>query len=123
MGRTGNYSNINTNYLSSGNTINNSNNKRNNRANSNVPATTNNKAEALINIIPDDIAKDLDIKIDIELNSFIVSGPSQSIERFKDFIHYIDKPVPVILIEVMVIEINKKAIIETGIKWVLVMHL
>lgn len=116
MGRTGNYSNINTNYLSSKNNLNNSNNKRNSQSNSNITTATNNKAEALINIIPEDIAKDLEIKIDIEQNSFIVSGPSQSIERFKDFIHYIDKPVPVILIEVMVIEINKKAIIETGIK-------
>lgn len=72
-------------------------------------------ADALLNIIPEDIIKDLDVKIDIELNSFIVSGPSQNIERFKDFIAYIDKPVPVILIEVMVIEIDKKANIETGI--------
>lgn len=72
-------------------------------------------SNALLNIIPEDIIKELDIKIDLELNSFIVSGPSQNIERFKDFIAYIDKPVPVILIEVMVIEIDKKANIETGI--------
>jgi type IV pilus assembly protein PilQ len=76
--------------------------------------TSGSKTEALINIVPDDITKDLDIKVDIELNSFIVSGPSQNIERFKNFITYIDKPVPVILIEVMVIEINKSATIETG---------
>lgn len=113
LGRTRNFSNPNTNYLSSDI---NSNNSRNNRTNTNASTATNSKAEALINIIPDDIAKDLEIKIDIELNSFIVSGPSQNVERFKDFIHYIDKPVPVILIEVMVVEINKNAIIETGIK-------
>lgn len=73
------------------------------------------KTEALINIVPADITKDLDIKVDIELNSFIVSGPSQHIERFKNFINYIDKPVPVILIEVMVIEVNNSATVETGI--------
>ena len=116
LGRTQNYANANTNYLSSNFNTNNTPNTRNNRSNTNVSSETNSKAEALINIIPEDIAKDLEIKIDIELNSFIVSGPSQSVERFKDFIHYIDKPVPVILIEVMVIEINKNAIIETGIK-------
>lgn len=119
LGRTQNYTNANTNYLSSNfntNSTNNTANTRNNRRSTNGSSATNSKAEALINIIPEDIAKDLEIKIDIELNSFIVSGPSQSIERFKDFIHYIDKPVPVILIEVMVIEINKNAIIETGIK-------
>ncbi len=116
LGRTSNYANTNTNYLSSNNNGNKPNSLRNNSNNTNSNSATNSKAEALINIIPDDIAKDLEIKIDIELNSFIVSGPSQSVERFKDFIHYIDKPVPVILIEVMVIEINKNAIIETGIK-------
>ncbi|MCK5677022.1 MAG: type II and III secretion system protein [Flavobacteriaceae bacterium] len=114
-GRTGNFSNINTNYLSS-NTSNNQNNSKPNRTNTNTTASNTGSAESLINIVPDEIAKDLEIKIDIELNSFIVSGPSQSVEKFKDFIHYIDKPVPVILIEVMVIEINKNAIIETGIK-------
>lgn len=119
LGRTQNYANANTNYLSSNfnaNNTNNTANTRNNRSSTNGSSATNSKTEALINIIPEDIAKDLEIKIDIELNSFIVSGPSQSVERFKDFIHYIDKPVPVILIEVMVIEINKNAIIETGIK-------
>ena len=85
LGRTQNYANANTNYLSSNFNTNNTPNTRNNRSNTNV------------------------------LNSFIVSGPSQSVERFKDFIHYIDKPVPVILIEVMVIEINKNAIIEKSI--------
>jgi len=72
-------------------------------------------ANGLLSIIPEDIIKDMDIKVDIELNSFIVSGPSQNIERFKDFIAYIDKPVPVIMIEVMIIEIDKKATVETGI--------
>ena len=62
-------------------------NTRNNRSSTNGSSATNSKTEALINIIPEDIAKDLEIKIDIELNSFIVSGPSQSVERFKDFIH------------------------------------
>ena len=59
----------------------------------------------------------LTVMVDIELNSFIVSGPSQHIERFKEFITYIDKPVPVILIEVMLLEVNKSATVETGISW------
>lgn len=76
-----------------------------------------NDLESLINMIPDDVIKDLKVSVDIELNSFIVSGPSQSIERFKKFIAYIDKPVPVILIEVMVIEVIKTTTVETGISW------
>ena len=75
------------------------------------------KAEALLSILPDDIKQDLDVKIDYELNSFYVLGPSSKIERFKAFIKQIDKPVPVILIEVMLLEVNRSSTIETGVSW------
>ncbi|MEO1486510.1 MAG: hypothetical protein AAFU57_12230 [Bacteroidota bacterium] len=74
-------------------------------------------AEALVNILPEEIKSELDIKVDFELNSFLVSGPSAKVERFKSFIKQIDKPVPVVLIEVMIIEVRKSAIVETGISW------
>ncbi len=73
--------------------------------------------EALVNILPDELISDLDIKVDYELNSFLVSGPASNINRFKTFIKKIDKPVPVILIEVMLIEVRKSASVETGISW------
>jgi len=73
--------------------------------------------EAIISILPEDIISDLDIKIDYELNSFLVSGPAAGINRFKKFIKEIDKPVPVVLIEVMIIEVRKSATVETGISW------
>lgn len=73
--------------------------------------------EALVSILPDEIKSDLDIKVDFELNSFFVSGPASNIERFKSFIQKIDKPVPVVLIEVMIIEVRKSASVETGISW------
>ncbi|SFW68282.1 type IV pilus assembly protein PilQ [Sinomicrobium oceani] len=77
----------------------------------------NSKAEALVNILPDEIIADLDIKIDFELNSFLVSGPAANINRFKTFIKQMDKPVPVILIEVMLLEVSRTATVETGISW------
>lgn len=80
-----------------------------------VAISAGSQTEALINIVPLDITKDLEIKVDTELNSFIVSGPSQNVERFKNFIAYIDKPVPVILIELMIVEVNNSATVETGI--------
>lgn len=90
----------------------------NNRRPVNTTAETfddyNSKMEALVNILPDEIKGDLDIKIDFELNSFLVSGPASSINRFKSFIKQIDKPVPVVLIEVMILEVNRSATIETG---------
>lgn len=74
-------------------------------------------AEAIVSILPDELKADLDIRVDYELNSFFVSGPSSNIERFKEFIKEIDKPVPVVLIEVMIIEVRKSATVETGISW------
>lgn len=79
--------------------------------------SSNNKSETLISILPDNLKQGLDIKIDYELISFYVSGPSTKIERFKKFVKQIDKPVPVILIEVMIIEANKSATIEAGVSF------
>lgn len=76
-----------------------------------------NQMEALISILPDEIIQDLDIKVDFEINSFYVNGPSEKVERFKEFIKLIDQPVPVILIEVMILDVNKSNILEAGISW------
>ncbi|AUP79674.1 general secretion pathway protein GspD [Flavivirga eckloniae] len=75
------------------------------------------KGEALLSVLPDEITQDLDIKVDYELNSFYVTGSGANIERFKTFVHKIDKPVPVILIEVMLIEVSRNATVETGVSW------
>ncbi len=75
------------------------------------------KSEALVNILPKDVLEDLEIKTDLELNSFVVSGPSQNITRFRNFIKTIDVPVPVILIEVMFVEYTKNTSLATGIDW------
>lgn len=74
-------------------------------------------AEAIVNILPAEVTADLDIQVDFELNSFLVSGPATHINRFKKFIKEIDKPVPVVLIEVMLIEVRRNATVETGISW------
>lgn len=75
------------------------------------------KVEALVNILPDEVKKDLDITVDYELNSFYVNGPSANIERFRNFIKKIDKTVPVVLIEVMILEVTKTSTVETGVSW------
>ncbi len=98
-----NYSNPNSNY-------------NNNNSNSSSSSSSSGPSESILTIIPDEIKKDLDIKIDKELNSFLVNGPAANIERFESFINYIDKAVPVILIEVMLLEVNRSATVETGIQ-------
>ena len=109
-----NYSNYNTNL-------------NNNSSNSNyAPAQPNNQnntayrrieSDDFLEIVPEDIKKYLDIRVDQELNSFLVSGPSTNVDRFKSFIKDVDRPVPVILIEVMILEISRNATLEAGISW------
>ncbi|KFF02616.1 type II secretion system protein GspD [Flavobacterium reichenbachii] len=101
-----NYSNQNNNFGNNGNS----------NYSSSSGASSSNPSESILTIIPDEIKKDLDIKIDKELNSFLVNGPAANIERFESFINYIDKAVPVILIEVMLLEVNRSSTVETGIK-------
>jgi type IV pilus assembly protein PilQ len=109
--------------LTSPNNTNYNTNLSDNRSNSNIQtpnyntasAGTSSSSESILTIIPDEVKRDLDIKIDKELNSFLVNGPAASIERFESFIKYIDKAVPVILIEVMLLEVNRSATVETGI--------
>ncbi len=71
----------------------------------------------ILSIIPAELTQDLDIEIDFELNSFYVTGPSSKIKRFRNFLKQIDKPVPVVLIEVMIIEVSRNNTIETGVEW------
>ncbi|SDI06054.1 type IV pilus assembly protein PilQ [Flavobacterium omnivorum] len=102
------YSNYNTNLSEPKN-------GSNNQFQSNSSVASSTTSESILSIIPDEIKKDLDIKIDKELNGFLVNGPAANIARFESFIKFIDKAVPVILIEVMLLEVNKSAIVETGI--------
>ncbi len=68
-------------------------------------------------VFPSTVTEGLDIRIDTELNSFVISGPGTRVEKFKDFIKYIDKPVPLILIEVMILEVSRSATVETGVEF------
>ena len=90
-------------------------NKGSNYNNSNFSENNNKNQIAILDLIPNEISNGLDIKIDTELNSFIVCGPGENINRFESFIKYIDKEVPVILIEVMLLEASRSASVETGI--------
>lgn len=105
--------------LANPNSFNNFSNTNNSSTNTNYNQSNETNSEktggSILSIFPKDILQGLDVKIDTELNSFIVSGPSENISRFESFIKYIDKPVPVVLIEVMLLEVNRSAVVETGI--------
>ncbi|NAS32040.1 general secretion pathway protein GspD [Flavobacteriaceae bacterium R38] len=92
-------------------------NQRNTSFNQNSNTSSSTRGEALIDILPDDLVVGLDVKMDVERNSFLVSGPAANVSRFKSFLGQIDQPIPLILIEVIILEVSKSATIETGINW------
>lgn len=110
-GRLGNQNSF-TNF-NSNSTTNTNNNNYSSNTNSNLSQEK--SGGSILEIFPKEILNGLDVKIDTELNSFIVSGPAENISRFESFIKYIDKAVPVVLIEVMILEVSRSAIVETGI--------
>lgn len=99
-----------------GNNFSQNNSRRNiNTNNRQQPFTDfDNEAEALLSLFPKVFRDSLKISTDIEHNSFIVSGDALKINQFKEFLKKIDKPVPVILIEVMIIEVNKSMSFSAG---------
>lgn len=71
--------------------------------------------EKLLEVIPEDITDGITVVEFIELNALVVSGNKKQIDHFESFIKEIDKLVPVILIEVIIIDNNSNHAISTGI--------
>lgn len=76
----------------------------------------NRSIDKLTESIPTDIKESLEIIEFPELNSLFVSGPEYQIQEFRKFIKSIDKVVPVILIEVTILYVNKSIGVSTGIQ-------
>ncbi|MFK5855098.1 MAG: general secretion pathway protein GspD [Bacteroidota bacterium] len=69
----------------------------------------------IISIIPSKLSEDIEIKEFPDLNSLIISGSSWAIDELQAFITDIDKVVPVILIEVMIVDSRSNFSVSTGI--------
>jgi type IV pilus assembly protein PilQ len=71
--------------------------------------------EKIVDFIPDELRKGVSIKEFPELNSIVLSGTDNRLNQVSEFLKKIDKIVPVILIEVMIVDYNKNHTITTGI--------
>lgn len=83
-------------------------------------SSSQNRAEettTILQLIPEEVQQGLECKIDVELNSIYVTGTGAKIEFFKEFIKSIDKAIPVILIEVMIVEAQTTNTLEAGVTW------
>jgi type IV pilus assembly protein PilQ len=72
--------------------------------------------ETVLSTLPGSFTKNLEVKEFVELNGFVVSGSKTYIQEFKDYIHEIDLVVPVIQIEVIIVQYQKSYEIQTGIQ-------
>ncbi|MGY5351884.1 type II secretion system protein GspD [Wenyingzhuangia sp. IMCC45533] len=108
--------NFNSNGINNNN-FNSNGNNRNTSTNFETPRSSGSSASVqnFQDLIPSQYTDGLEVKVDSELNSFIVEGPAIKVNKFEKFVEYIDKPVPIVLIEVMIIETNKSLNIDTGI--------
>lgn len=71
--------------------------------------------EKINDIIPAEIKKNVDVKEFVDLNSLILSGSQPRIDEIELFIKNIDKIVPVVMIEVMIVDYSNKRTNTSGI--------
>lgn len=72
--------------------------------------------ETVLNSIPSELKNDLEVKEFPELNGLIVSGSKPKIEELRLYIYQIDKVVPMVQLEVFIVQYNKSHEIQTGMK-------
>ncbi len=75
----------------------------------------NRSIDTIVAMLPNDWKKSVDIKEFREQNTLLLSGSSSQIREIEDVIKQLDELVPVILIEVTMIDITKTRTISTGI--------
>jgi len=76
----------------------------------------NRSIESVVTTLPKVFSEKLEIKEFVELNGLIVSGSRSILEELKVYIKQIDKVVPMVQIEVIIVQYNKGYDIQTGMK-------
>ena len=71
----------------------------------------------VVETIPTILKKDIEIKLFSDLNSLVISGNQTDVEALEDFLNSIDKSVPLISIDVMIVDATDKKSRSTGISF------
>ena len=71
----------------------------------------------LVDIIPEILKKDMDIKVFPDLNSLILSGSKRGVRDLESYLLEIDKSVPLISIDVVIVDATDRKSRSTGIKF------
>jgi type IV pilus assembly protein PilQ len=81
-----------------------------------VVKLNNRSVDSLLQVLPQQIKLDLSIKEFAEQNSFIIWGDADNISNFVKTLEKVDVVVPVILIDVIIVDAGKNFEIETGLE-------
>lgn len=73
-------------------------------------------AKEIETVIPPAILEKVDYYPFLELNALILSGSAPNIKEVEDFLRDIDKLVPVVMIELIIMDVNRNRLTETGIQ-------
>ncbi|WP_168796298.1 type II secretion system protein GspD [Flagellimonas onchidii] len=72
--------------------------------------------ETVLETLPKDLVENVEIKEFFELNGFVISGSRPRILEIKEYIKEIDVVVPMILIEVLIVQYQKSSEVQTGLQ-------
>jgi len=75
--------------------------------------------ELVLATLPKDLLENVEVKEIVELNGIIASGSKPKIMELKEFIREIDKVVPMVQIEVLIVQYQKSYDLQTGLQAVL----
>lgn len=64
--------------------------------------------------VPDNLKRELTITPFPELNALVLNGSAPAIQDLELYLHSIDKPVPVVLVEIIITEIKRSSNIQIG---------
>ena len=79
----------------------------------------NRSIEAVISTLPADLLEGLEVREVKELNGFVASGSKPRIIELKTYVREIDKIVPMVQIEVLIVQYQKSYDIQTGLQAIL----
>lgn len=72
--------------------------------------------EKVIELLPSKLKENVELKEFVELNRIIASGSSEGIREIEAFIREIDRPVPMVRIEMVVVDVDFNKLLQAGIK-------
>lgn len=71
----------------------------------------------IVEFIPAELKKDMEIKVFSELNSLVLGGDKQKIESLEEYLRSIDKSIPLISIDVIIVDASDSKSRSTGISF------